>query len=258
MSPADAPAHAPSSISSSDDPLDVSIVVPVYNEEGNVEALLDEIVAAPFARPPREIIFVDDCSDDATGQRLIAARARVPTLRIIRHDRRSGQSAALRTGVRAARGAWVATLDGDGQNDPADIPRLLAAAAENPAQPALVAGLRLNRRDTLSKRLASRFANRIRQGLLRDGCVDSGCGIKAFRRSAFFDLPYFGALHRFTPALFQIQGHRVAYLPVGHRPRLSGRSKYTNLRRGLIGIVDLLGVAWLARRTHLPSAAREQ
>lgn len=234
----------------------LSVVVPVFNEADNVGPLLAEIEAALSGRFDFEVIFVDDASDDDTAARLAPAVA-AGRLRLLRHAVRCGQSAAVRTGVKAARREWVATLDGDGQNDPADIPRLVAAVLEAPAdaRPALAGGLRLTRRDTLSKRLASRFANAARQAFLDDGCVDSGCGAKLFRRDAFLDLPYFGAIHRFLPALFRAHGHKTVFVPVNHRPRARGASKYTNLRRGLIGVVDLLGVFWLKKRTNLSPAA---
>lgn len=234
----------------------LSVVVPVYNEAENVGPLLDEIEAALKARCDLEIIFVDDASDDATAD-LLAQAVGQGRLRALRHHRRSGQSAAVRTGVKAATRPWVATLDGDGQNDPADIPKLIDAALQAPEndRPALVGGLRLTRRDTWSKRLASRFANAVRQAFLRDDCADSGCGIKLFRRDAFLDLPFFGAIHRFQPALFRAHGHKTAFVAVNHRPRERGASKYTNWRRGLIGVVDLLGVYWLKKRTKLSSAA---
>lgn len=239
-------------------PVRLSVVVPVFNEADNVLPLLDEIERALAAIDSFEVVYVDDGSGDDTVARLAPAVA-AGRLRLLRHVRRSGQSAAVRTGVKAARGTWVVTLDGDGQNDPADIPSLFAlAAAENPGAPVLVGGLRRKRRDTLSKRLASRFANAVRQSFLQDGCDDSGCGLKLFRRDAFLDLPFFGAMHRFLPALFKAHGHPVAYVPVNHRPRERGVSKYNNWRRGLIGVVDLLGVYWLKRRTALSPAVEDR
>jgi len=235
----------------------LSVVVPVFNESENVLPLLEEIERALTPLGRFEVIFVDDGSTDDTAARLTQAAAEGRPVRLLRHLRRSGQSAAVRTGAKAARGEWVATLDGDGQNDPADIPNLLKRT-EGEDRPMLVGGLRAKRRDTLSKRMASRFANRIRQGLLQDGCTDSGCGIKVFRRDVFLELPFFGAQHRFMPALFRSHGHPVAYVPVNHRPRQRGVSKYTNLRRGLIGVVDLLGVYWLKRRTSLSPAVEER
>ena len=239
----------------------LSVVIPVFNEAENVIPLLDEIEAALTPHGPFEVVFVDDASGDGTAAalapRVAASAASGNAVRVVRHVRRSGQSAAVRTGVKAARGVWIATLDGDGQNDPADIPALLARSTE-PDAPLLVGGLRRKRRDTWSKRAASRFANGLRQAMLKDGCADTGCGLKLFRRDAFLDLPYFGAMHRFLPALFRAHGHPVAYVPVNHRPRQRGASKYTNLRRGLIGVVDLLGVYWLKRRTQLSPAVEER
>lgn len=248
----------------------LSIVIPVFNEADNVLPLLDEVAAAVAGLGPAEVVFVDDGSDDATVERLqsrLNGGAFKPPaepgdglrLRVVRHLRRSGQSAAVWTGVKAALGPWIATLDGDGQNDPADIPSLLSVVDSGCAKdqpgvgPALVGGVRARRRDTLSKRLASRCANRLRQALLRDGAVDTGCGLKLFRRDAFLELPFFGAMHRFLPALFLMHGHRVTYVPVNHRPRRQGVSKYGNLRRALIGLVDLLGVFWLKCRTPMPA-----
>jgi dolichol-phosphate mannosyltransferase len=241
--------------------LQLSIVVPVYNEAENVLPLLAEIERAlagkPGAEPGAEIIFVDDGSSDETHARLKAALAAHPALRLLRHEPRSGQSAAVASGVRAATGEWVATLDGDGQNDPADIPRLLALVVRDPGL-ALVGGLRQKRRDAFSRRLAGRLANRLRQSILNDGCSDTGCGLKLFRREAFLTIPTFDGMHRFLPALFLRQGYRVAYLPVGHRPRQRGISKYSNFRRAMIGISDLLGVWWLMRRARRPAVGEER
>ncbi len=237
----------------------LSVVVPVFNEAENVAPLIDEIAAALADHGPIEIIYVDDGSTDDTVARLSACRADRPILRVLRHDRRSGQSAAVRTGVAAARAPWIVTLDGDGQNDPADLPRLIdhVRAAAPDRRPALVGGLRLNRRDTWSRRLAGRFANLLRQSLLRDGCSDTGCGLKLFRRDAFLGVAQFGATHRFLPALFRAAGHATAFLPVGHRPRRRGTSKYGNARRAAVGLVDLLGVLWLTRRTPRPPVVSE-
>lgn len=237
--------------------LEVSIVIPVFNEAENVVPLLEEVRAAVAGLGPAEVIFVDDASADDTAERLRPhLGGESPRVRLVRHGRRSGQSAAVRSGVKAARGRWIAPLDGDGQNDPADIPTLLAAT-RGQDQPALVGGVRAKRRDTLSKRLASRFANGLRQALLRDGAVDTGCGIKVFRRDAFLDLPFFGAQHRFLPALFRSHGHTVAYAPVNHRPRGGGVSKYVNWRRGTVGLFDLFGVLWLKTRTPVPPPVTE-
>ncbi len=205
-----------------------------------------------------ELIFVDDGSADDTAARLARLRRGEPRLRLLRHDRRAGQSAAIRSGVKAARAAWIVTLDGDGQNDPADIPRLVAAAAEAPHPPVLVGGLRTRRHDRWSRRAGSRLANAVRGRMLGDRCPDTGCSLKLFRRDPFLELPYFDGMHRFLPALFALGGEPVLYLPVNHRPRLHGRTKYGNLRRGLVGIVDLLGVRWLQSRTAAVDAREER
>ncbi|HNR92128.1 MAG TPA: glycosyltransferase family 2 protein [Dokdonella sp.] len=228
---------------------ELSVVVPVFNESGNVDALLDEIAAALRGRFDFEAIFVDDASRDDTLAVLRAAKARMPELRVIHHATQSGQSTAIRTGVKAARAAWIATLDGDGQNDPADIPKLVAMRDAAPAEVRLFAGWRVERRDSGSKRRASKWANAIRSRLLRDDTPDSGCGIKLFERAVFLDLPYFDHMHRYLPALMQRAGWQVRSVPVNHRPRGAGVSKYNNLDRALVGIADLRGVAWLIRRS---------
>ena len=235
----------------------LSIVVPVYNEAENVLPLLAEIERALRGEGGTEIVFVDDGSSDETPARLKAALGRHPGLRLLRHEPRSGQSAAVASGVRAAAGDWVATLDGDGQNDPADIPRLLELVVRDPGL-ALVGGLRQKRRDTFSRRLAGKLANGLRQSILKDGCSDTGCGLKLFRREDFLTIPTFVGMHRFLPALFLRQGYRVVYLPVGHRPRERGISKYSNFRRAMIGISDLLGVWWLMRRARRPAVSEER
>ena len=229
---------------------ELSVVVPVFNESGNVAALLDEIAAALRGKVAFEAVFVDDSSGDDTLAVLRAAKARMPELRVIHHARQSGQSTAIRTGVRAARSPWIATLDGDGQNDPADIPKLLAMRDTAPAEVRLFAGWRVERKDSGSKRWASKWANAIRSRLLRDETPDTGCGIKLFEREAFLDLPYFDHMHRYLPALMQRAGWRVQSVPVNHRPRGTGVSKYNNLNRALVGIADLRGVAWLIRRSR--------
>ena len=228
---------------------ELSIVVPVHNERDNVVPLLNEIAAALRGKIDFEIVYVDDLSRDDTLAVLTAAKAQFPELRVLRHVSQSGQSTALRTGIKAARGAWIATLDGDGQNDPADIPKLLAMRGESPPTIKLFAGWRVNRQDSGSKRWASKWANAIRSRLLRDDTPDTGCGIKLFERSVFLDLPYFDHMHRFLPALVQRAGWQVKSVPVNHRPRGAGVSKYNNLNRALVGISDLRGVAWLIRRS---------
>ena len=226
----------------------LSVVVPVFNEEDNVAPLVAEIVAALRGRVDFEIVYVDDDSKDDTLARLQALKAEVPELRVIRHLRQSGQSTAIRNGVKAARGAWIATLDGDGQNDPADIPKLLAERGKSPEDIKLFAGWRVNRKDTGSKRWASKAANAIRSRMLRDATPDTGCGIKLFEREAFLELPHFNHMHRYLPALMQRAGFASVSVPVGHRHRSTGVSKYNNLNRALVGISDLRGVAWLIRR----------
>ncbi|MEX2649101.1 MAG: glycosyltransferase family 2 protein [Alphaproteobacteria bacterium] len=227
----------------------VSVVVPAYNEAGNIAHLVDEVRRALDGRE-FEIIVVDDGSDDGTAAE--AADARV---RLVRHGRRRGQSAAIVSGVEAARHGLVATLDGDGQNDPVDLPGLLAEL-ETPGGPALVAGVRARRDDPWTKRFASRIANGVRGRVLGDGAVDTGCGLKAFDRADFLALPRFDHMHRFLPALFLAAGHRVRYRAVRHRPRRAGRTKYGVGDRLWVGIVDMLGVLWLSRR--LLRAGREE
>jgi dolichol-phosphate mannosyltransferase len=228
----------------------LSVVVPVYNEEGNVAPLVGEIVAALRGRVDFEIVYVDDLSKDATLERLKQLQSTTPELRVVRHLANSGQSTAIRNGVQAARVAWIATRDGDGQNDPADIPTLLAERDRTDADVKLFAGWRVNRQDSGSKRRASKWANAIRGRMLQDSTPDTGCGIKLFEREAFLDLPYFDHMHRYLPALMQRAGWKTVSVPVNHRHRASGVSKYNNLNRALVGIRDLRGVAWLIARNR--------
>ena len=228
---------------------EISIVVPVFDEEGAVEALVREIAAA-FLNWRAEILFVDDASRDSTGQRLAGLMAEIPNLRILTHRRNAGQSRAIRTGVLAARAPIIVTLDGDGQNDPADAPRLARALLAAPPSLGLIGGERRVRRDSLAKRWASGVANAVRRRLLNDRAVDSGCGLKAFRRQAFLALPYFDHLHRYLPALMIREGYEVTFEAVGHRPRGAGRSKYTNLGRLGVALFDLSGVVWLNSRAR--------
>ena len=233
----------------------LSVVVPEHNEEDNVAPLVGEIVAALRGHAllkggDFEIVFVDDASRDATLQRLQALQASTPELRVIRHLTNAGQSTAIRNGVKAARGAWIATLDGDGQNDPADIPKLLAQRDAADSAIKLFAGWRVHRQDSGSKRWASKWANAIRSRMLRDDTPDTGCGTKLFEREAFLDLPYFDHMHRYLPALMQRAGWKTVSVPVNHRQRTAGVSKYNNLNRALVGIRDLRGMAWLIRRSR--------
>jgi dolichol-phosphate mannosyltransferase len=228
--------------------VEVSIVVPVRNEAENIAPLIAEIVAALGERWSYEIIYVNDGSTDATADRLAALMQQRPNLRQIRHAESRGQSAALRSGVRAARGEIVATLDGDGQNNPAFLPDLILAVENGGDRVGLVAGQRVGRKDTGFKKIQSRVANSVRNSILHDGTRDTGCGLKAFRRDAFLALPYFDGLHRFLPALVRREGHDIAYIDVIDRPRRSGVSNYGFFDRLWIGIMDLGGVWWLIRR----------
>ena len=239
--------------------MDLSIVVPVRNEAGNVAPLLAEIRAALDGVADYEVVFVDDGSDDATVAELRAsehgrAAGRFQGLRVIRHDRGYGQSAALVTGVRQARGRWIGTLDGDGQNDPADLPRLWQQTTTlPPGSPiAMIAGERVKRRDSAMKRFSSRIANGVRGRLLRDRTRDTGCGLKLFLREVFVAMPAFNHGHRFMPALFRREGFEIISTPVNHRPRMQGRSKYGVMNRLWVGIVDLFGVMWLQSRPCAP------
>jgi dolichol-phosphate mannosyltransferase len=235
----------------------VSIVVPVRNEAENITPLVAEISAALDGRFAYEIIYVDDGSTDATAERLAALMKQRANLRRIRHATSSGQSAAVRSGVRAARGAIVATLDGDGQNNPAFLPELIAAIENGGDRVGLAAGQRVGRKATGFKRIQSRIANGVRNGILRDGTRDTGCGLKAFRREVFLMLPYFDGLHRFLPALVRREGYAIAYVDVIDRPRHSGISNYGFFDRLWIGIMDLAGVWWLIRRKKPTPVATE-
>lgn len=230
------------------DTMRISVVIPVCDEVDNVRPLAREIQLALAPYRPFEIIFVDDGSRDDTARAVLAAREEgIPEIRLLQHDQRCGQSLAIATGVRAGRAEWVATLDGDGQNDPADLRLLLQTAQENPRF-MLVMGNRKVRKDNWLRRVSSHVANRIRSRLLRDGTPDTGCGIKVMHRQTYLQLPYFDHMHRFLPALFQRAGAAVISVPVRHRSRTSGRSKYGVNNRLWVGIVDLFGVRWLIRR----------
>lgn len=218
------------------------------NEADNIAPLIAEITSALDTRWNYEIIYINDGSTDATAERLESAMKERKNVRQLRHAVSTGQSAAVRSGVRAARGAIVATLDGDGQNNPAFLPALISAIEEGGERAGLAAGQRVGRKDTGFKKLQSRIANTVRNGILRDGTRDTGCGLKAFRRDVFLALPYFDGLHRFLPALVRREGFGIVYVDVVDRPRHSGVSNYGFFDRLWIGIMDLAGVWWLIRR----------
>jgi dolichol-phosphate mannosyltransferase len=239
-------------------PPQLAVVIPVHNEADNIGPLIAEIHAALADVTTFEVIAVDDGSDDETPRQLAALVGRYPRLRALRHRTNVGQSTAIVTAVRAATAGLVATLDGDGQNNPADIPELLkrwaleaGALGSNAAQPLLLTGWRTERRDTGLRRLSSRIANAVRGSLLGDRTPDTGCGLKLFQRSTFLAMPYFDHMHRFLPALVIRMGGRVVSVPVRHRPRIRGRSHYGVLNRLGVGLVDLAGVMWLRRRAKV-------
>ena len=233
----------------------LSVVVPVRNEAGNVASLIGEINAA-LQLVTHEIIYVDDGSSDNTYSQLKLLQAEFSQLKIVRHAQSCGQSTAVRTGVKVAQYAWVATLDGDGQNDPADILKLMAAVTDGIE---LAGGnRRASRRDTWIKRISSVIANTVRAKMLNDDTPDTGCGLKLFKRDAFLDLPYFDHMHRFLPALIKRRGGKIVSVPVTHRNREYGQSNYGTLDRLMVGVVDLLGVAWLQRRAKIPQITQDQ
>jgi len=240
----------------------LSVVIPLLDEAGNVLPLIEEIAAALHAYAPVgdnfEIICVDDGSTDTTGDEVKQAQQTLHNVRLIRHPQRLGMSAALRNGVRRAKSGWIMTIDGDRQNDPADAPRLLDLAwAKGNDRKVLVAGIRVNRQDTTGKRIASRFANKIRKSLLNDNCPDTGCSLKVFPRDSYLELPFFNGLHRFMPALLKLYGHETIFTPVNDRLRTHGISKSDFLGRAIKGAYDLLGVVWLMRRTPKPERGHE-
>jgi dolichol-phosphate mannosyltransferase len=239
------------------DAVAVSIVVPVRNEAENVASLVAEIVSALDGRWVYEIIYVNDGSTDATAGRLVDLMKQHRQLRQLKHANSSGQSAAVRSGVRAARGAIVATLDGDGQNNPVFLPDLIAAVENGAGRVGLAAGQRVGRKDTGFKKLQSRIANGVRKTILNDGTRDTGCGLKAFPREVFLSMPYFDGLHRFLPALVRREGLDIAYVDVIDRQRHSGVSNYGFFDRLWIGIMDLAGVWWLIRRKKPTPAVTE-
>ena len=235
----------------------ISIVIPARNEAENIGALVQAIDVAMKPHAPFEIIVVDDGSTDDTSAKVHALR--MPHVRLLRHPNSAGQSAAVHTGVLAATAPIICTLDGDGQNPPEELPKLVAPLlADSSGLIGLVAGQRVKRQDTWSKKIASRLANALRGWLLKDGTRDTGCGLKAFRRDAFLALPYFDHMHRYLPALFARDGWQIAHVDVSHRARVAGASNYSNLQRALVGVVDLLGVAWLLRRRKKARALPEE
>lgn len=234
----------------------ISVVVPVFDEQGAAPALAREIAAA-FQGRDYEIVFVDDASRDGTRAALKALQAEIPQLRVLAHRRNSGQSRSIRSGILAARGEVIVTLDGDGQNDPADGPKLVDALLAGPPELALVGGERVKRQDTRAKKIASRIGNGVRKRLLKDTANDTGCGLKAFRREAFLRLPYFDHIHRYLPALMLREGYQTAFRPVNHRNRETGVSKYTNFGRLMVSVSDLLGVMWLQSRARDPQGVDE-
>ena len=238
----------------------ISVVIPVFNEAGNIGRLVEETIQAVRAENLGEIIVVDDCSNDSGPEEILALRKKNKKVRLVRHLTNAGQSASVRSGVEAAKFPIIATLDGDGQNDPHDILTLLKAIGDagDETRPALVGGVRQNRKDTGSKRIASKFANWLRDSILKDDCPDTGCGIKLFWREAFLRLPFFTSLHRYLPALFKTYGFKTAFVPVNSRERGAGVSKYNNLNRGLVGLYDLFGVSWLRRRTKSPKTKEDR
>ena len=233
--------------------MQISVVVPVHNETDNVDSLIAEIDRALRGQDAYEMIFIDDGSSDDTLAKLKLAQQRHPSLRVLTHQHSCGQSRAVHSGVNAASYDWVATLDGDGQNDPADIPNLInALQQQNSDRLWMLAGYRHQRHDTGWRRFSSKFANGIRQAILHDATPDSGCGLKLFRRDKFLALPYFDHIHRFLPALIQMAGGEVISVKVNHRAREHGQSKYGTIDRLLAGIIDLLGVVWLRKRHSVP------
>jgi len=228
----------------------LSIVIPLKNEAENVDFVTEAIVAACGDLEPYEVVYVDDGSSDDTAARVKALGERFPQVRLVRHATSGGQSAAIHSGVTRARGRVICTLDGDGQNPPSEIPKLAALLEDRglPAGVGLIAGQRVGRQDTVSKRWGSQFANGLRQWLLQDATRDTGCGLKMFPRDLFLSLPYFDHMHRYLPALVARDGWRTLHVDVAHAPRHAGRSNYANLSRALVGIYDLIGVMWLIRR----------
>ena len=238
-----------------------SVIVPVMNEAGNILPLaqaVDTVMALPeVANGDYELIFIDDASRDTTVAEILQAKARNPKVRLLRYPENRGQSRAMRIGIEAARARWIVTLDGDMQNPPSEIARLVAALPDRNTD-MLVGGIRQKRQDTASKRYASRAANKIRQWALKDDCPDTGCALRLFPRDAYLQLPFFNHMHRYFPVLFKMIGLPMAFVPVSHSARGAGVSKYTNWQRALVGIVDLVGVRWLQARTRPTKSWEEQ
>ena len=236
----------------------ISLVIPACNEEGNIGRLVEECYSVIPTNILGELLVVDDCSTDGTAQEIANLQKKNANLRLLRHVTNAGQSAAMRTGIQAAKFDVGAQLDGDGQNDPADIEKLLSVLGEPGGDgAALVGGIRTKRRDTGSKRLASRAANAIRDFVLKDNCPDTGCGTKVYWRDVALQLPFFSGYHRYLPAFFQTYGYKTEFRPVNDRPRVAGQSKYNNFSRAIWGLYDLFGVRWLRKRTVAPKVTEE-
>ena len=231
-----------------DNPVHLSVVIPIYNEIENIEILTKEVQQSCAAVDNLEIVMVDDCSTDNSWELLTSLSRQMPCLRPIQHCHNKGQSAAVVTGVKAAKHNIIATLDGDGQNDPKNIPEMVSTLIKNVDSPVLIAGHRTNRQDSKMKLFSSKVANRVRSSLLQDHCLDTGCGIKVFKQSDFLKLPHFKNIHRFLPAMFASIGVKTINMPVHHRARTKGVSKYGLNNRLWTGIVDMLGVMWLKKR----------
>ncbi len=238
--------------------VELSVVVPAFNEAENVQSLAREIADA-LQDISYEMIFIDDASTDETKSTLVKMKSQFPQLRVLSHGQNAGQSRGVRSGVKAARASIIATLDSDGQNDPADIPKLFAQLTREAAPKALamVGGRRAKRIDSAAKKIGSRFGNGVRKRLLKDDADDTGCGLKVFKRAAFLDLPYFDHIHRYIPALMLREGYQIEFADVNHRAREFGESKYTNFGRLKVSLADLRGVMWLRRRLNLPGEVDE-